>query len=59
MSNRSCSSMKLNWFFVDTFVRFAKDKPNKRGVRVQKHQEVICYNGEPYTITFERGDLLN
>ena len=59
MTERSGSAMKLNWFLVDTFVKFAKDKPNKKGVRVQKHEEVFNYNNESYTVTFERGDKLN
>jgi hypothetical protein len=41
------------------FLEFADDKPSKKGVRCQKHREVITYNGEPYTVTFERGDKLN
>lgn len=56
---RSGSNAKLDWFFNDMFIAFATDKPNKKGVRIQKHQEVFNYNDEPYTVTFEHGDKLN
>lgn len=59
MKNRSGSNAKLDWFFIDMFISFANDKKNPDKVRSQKHQEVFNYNGSPYTVTFQRGDLLN
>ena len=58
IKGRSGSQAKLDWFFIDIFLRFANDKIVNK-VRVQKHQEVFSYNNVPYTVTFERGDKLN
>ena len=56
---RNGSQVKLDWFFIDMLISFANDKKNSDKVRSQKHQEVFNYNGSPYTVTFQRGDVLN
>lgn len=56
---RSGGNARLDWFFNDMFISFANDKHNPDKIRSQKHVEVFNYNGEPYTVTFERGDKLN
>jgi hypothetical protein len=46
-------------FMIEKFIKFANDKPSNKGIRVQKHMEVFQFNNKPFTVTFERGDLLN
>lgn len=36
-----------------------EDKPNERGVRLQKKTTLITKEGEVFTLTIERGDTLN
>lgn len=50
---------KLQLHFKNIFKKFANDKKNKKGIRSQKHVELINYNDNIYTITFDRGDKLN
>jgi len=45
--------------FIEACEKILNDKPNKKGVRLQKTQYVGNYKGEVMTITIERGDKLN
>lgn len=36
-----------------------EDKPNEQGVRLQKKTTLISKEGEIFTLTIERGDVLN
>lgn len=49
-------NIKLDWFFLDMFLELAQAKGK---VRLQKKQSVFSYNGQSYTVTFTRGDILN
>ncbi len=45
--------------FLEHCERLLNDKPNKKGVRLQKTSYVGNYKGEVMTITIERGDKIN
>ena len=45
--------------FLEALEKLLNDKPNKKGVRLQKTAYVGNYKGEIVTVTIERGDMLN
>jgi phosphoglycerate-specific signal transduction histidine kinase len=45
--------------FIEACEKILNDKPNKKGIRLQKTQYVGNYKGEVMTITIKRGDKLN
>jgi hypothetical protein len=54
-----CQSTIAKNRFIKAAEKLLNDKPNNKGVRLQKVQYVGNYKAEVMTITIERGDKLN
>ena len=51
--------MKTASEFMANLIAVCLDKPNKKGIRLQKRQYIAEYLNEIFTVTIERGDKLN